>query len=268
MGFLLMGFWRRSLTVCLALVAPAVLAQSPSYRAAQVQGSFAVQPEAWQIVVLANQARAGAGAPPLRWDPALAASARQHCLRMVAEGAIAHRYPGEPDVEQRAALAGAHFSVLEENVAVAQTPASIHSAWMRSREHRANLLSPDVDRIGVAVAAGRQGLYAVADYERAVPVLTQAQVEAAVAGLLRPSGVALLSDSRDARSLCVDDRNSTTGKEPGFLMLWQGADLSRLPWQLVEKLGSGRYREAAVGSCAAQNLAGSFTAYRVAVLLY
>jgi len=268
MGFLLMGFWRRSLTVCLALVAPAVLAQSPSYRAAQVQGSFAVQPEAWQIVVLANQARAGAGAPPLRWDPALAASARQHCLRMVAEGAIAHRYAGEPDVEQRAALAGAHFSVLEENVAVAQTPASIHSAWMRSRDHRANLLSPDVDRIGVAVVAGRQGLYAVADYDRAVPVFTQGQVEAAVAGLLRPSGVALLSDSRDARALCVDDRNSTRGKEPGFLMLWQGADLSRLPWQLVEKLGSGQYREAAVGSCPAQNLTGSFTAYRVAVLLY
>ncbi len=51
-------------------------------------------------------------------------------------------------------------------------------------------------------------------------------------------------------------------------MLWQGADLTRLPWQLVEKLGSGKYREAAVGSCPPQNLAGAFTAYRVAVLLY
>jgi hypothetical protein len=51
-------------------------------------------------------------------------------------------------------------------------------------------------------------------------------------------------------------------------MLWQDADLSRLPGQLVERLGSGHYREAAVGSCPAQNLAGSFTVYRVAVLLY
>ena len=254
--------------MCMALAAPAVLAQPPTYRAAQVQSSYAIQPEAWQIVQLANQARAAAGAAPLRWDPALAASARQHCLRMAAEGAIAHRFAGEPPVEQRAAQAGAHFSVMEENVAVAATPASIHNAWMRSRDHRANLLSPDVDRIGVAVVTGRAGLYAVADYERAVPVFTQGQVEAAVAGLLRPSGVALLSDSADARSLCVDDRNAVSGKGPGFLMLWQGADLSRLPWQLVEKLRSGQYRQAAVGSCPAQNLAGAFTAYRVAVLLY
>ncbi|MGD0788213.1 MAG: CAP domain-containing protein [Terracidiphilus sp.] len=263
-----MSILRQSLTVCLALVAPALLAQASQYPASQLQGSYAIQPEAWQIVLLANQARAAAGAAPLRWDPSLAAAARQHCLRMAAEGAIAHRYAGELDVEQRAALAGAHFSVMEENVAMAPTPASIHNAWMRSRDHRANLLSPDVDRVGVAVVAGRQGLYAVADYERAVPVFTPAQVEAAVAGLLRPSGVALLRDSTDARSLCVDDRNATSGQEPGFLMLWQGADLTRLPWQLTEKLRSGQYREAAVGSCPAQNLTGSFTAYRVAVLLY
>jgi hypothetical protein len=252
----------------MALVAPLALAQVPAYPAAQVQGSYAIQAEAWQIVVLANQARAAAGAAPLRWDPALAAAARQHCLRMVAEGAISHRFAGEPSVEQRAAQAGAHFSVMEENVAVAPTPASIHNAWMNSQEHRANLLNPDVDRIGVAVVAGRAGLYAVADYERAVPVFTQTQVEAAVAGLLRPSGVALRSDSTDARALCIDDRNTTTGKKPGFLMLWQGADLNRLPPQLVDRLASGKYREAAVGSCPAQNLAGTFTVYRVAVLLY
>jgi len=263
-----MGILRKSLIACLALVAPAVLAQAPAYRPAQAQGSYAVQPEAWQIVVLSNQARAAAGVAPLRWDPALAAAARQHCLRMVAEGAIAHRYAGEQPVEQRAAQAGAHFSVLEENVAVAPTPASIHSAWMHSRDHRANLLSPDVDRIGVAVVAGRWGLYAVADYERSVPVYTQGQVESAVAGLLRPSGVSLLSDPTDARTLCVDDRNAVTGKEPGFLMLWQCADLTRLPRQLTDRLASGQYRQAAVGSCPAQNVSGTFTAYRVAVLLY
>jgi hypothetical protein len=254
--------------VFLALSASALWAQGSTNPSTQAQGSLAIQSEAWQIVVLANQARASAGVAPLQWDPALAASTRQHCLRMVAEGAIAHRYAGEPTVEQRAAQAGAHFSLMEENIAVAPTPASIHNAWMHSRDHRANILNPDVDRIGVAVVAGRQGLYAVADYERAVPVLTQAQVEAAIAGLLRPSGVALLSDAADARSLCVDDRNRTAGAEPGFLMLWQGADLTRLPWQLVEKLHSGQYRQAAVGSCPAQNLTGAFTAYRVAVLLY
>jgi uncharacterized protein YkwD len=227
-----------------------------------------IQPEAWELVRLANQARAAAGLKPLQWDPRLAEAARQHCLRMVAEGAMAHRFDGELDVEQRAAQAGARFSMMEENVAIAETLASIQSGWMNSPEHLANILSPDVDRIGVAVVARSAGLYAVADYERAVPMLTQAQVEAAVAGLLRPAGVALLSDTIDARSLCADDSNGPSGEKPGFRMLWQATDLTRLPPQLVEKLGSGQYHEAAVGSCSPQNLTGSIAAYRVAVLLY
>jgi hypothetical protein len=187
---------------------------------------------------------------------------------MAAEGSIAHRYGGEPDVSERAQQAGAHFSLIEENVAVAPTPASIHSAWMHSAGHRTNLLNPAVDRVGVAVVAGRGGLYAVADYERAVPVLTRTQVEGAIARLLRNSGVAVRGDSTDARALCVDDRNTPSGKQPGFLMLWVGADLNRLPGKLVDRIASGQYREAAVGSCPAQSAGSAFTAYRVAVLLY
>src|SRR5215471_9801826 len=64
-----------------------------------------------QLMALANQARAKVGAPPLRWDAALAEAARKHTLRMVAEGPIAHIYPGELDLTERAGLAGAHFDV-------------------------------------------------------------------------------------------------------------------------------------------------------------
>ena len=55
---------------------------------------------------------------------------------------------------------------------------------------------------------------------------------------------------------------------PGFVMRWQSADLTVLPKALVDRLATGRYRRAAVGSCPAQGLEGSFTAYRLAVLLY
>jgi hypothetical protein len=263
-----MGILRQCLVLSVALVAPVVLAQAEQYPAARAATSYAIQSEAWQIVTLANQARAAAGAAPLKWDPALAVAARQHCLRMAAEGSISHRYGGEPDVSERAEKAGAHFSLIEENVAIAPTPASIHSAWMHSAGHRSNLLNPAVDRVGVAIVAGRSGLYAVADYERAVPVLTRVQVEASIAKLLRDSGVSVRSDSADARDLCADDSNSIRGKQPGFRMLWVGADLNRLPRQLTDRLASGRYSQAAVGSCPAQDLQGSFTAYRVAVLLY
>lgn len=253
-----------SLAVCLALAPVVSLAQAPLPDLRAVQ----IQPEAWQITVLANQARAQAGAGPLQWDPALAAAARQHCLRMAAEGPIAHRYGGEPDVAGRAGQAGAHFSLIEENVAIGESPESIHDAWMSSPDHRSNLLSPDVDRVGVAIVASRGVLFAVADYERSVPALTQTQIEATIAELLRGKGVGVAGNVNDARASCVRDGLAASGKQPGFLMLWQASDLNRLPGALLARIASGRYRQAAVGSCPPQIAENTFTAYRVAVLLY
>jgi hypothetical protein len=230
-----------------------------------------IQPEAWQLVVLANRARAAQGAGPLMWDPALAAAARQHCLRMAAEGPISHRYGGEPDVTERAGQAGAHFSLIEENVAVGSYLALIHQGWMNSPGHRANLLNPAVDRVGVAVVASRGVFYAVADYARAVPALRQAQVEAAIAGLVRVRGVSVLGDPTGARAACAMDGGlplSLSGPQPLFVMRWQDADLTYLPQALVGRLASGDYRQASVGSCAPQDNEGAFTVYRVAVLLY
>ena len=61
---------------------------------------------------------------------------------------------------------------------------------------------------------------------------------------------------------------SAQGMQPSFVMRWQDSDLSHLPKALVDQLASGRDREAAVGSCNPADDSGSFTAYRIAVLLY
>jgi hypothetical protein len=269
-----MNISRQCLVLFLALFAPLflahlALAQAPWSRPPQPASSTAIQPEAWQIMQLANQARAQAGTGPLKWDAALAAAARQHCLRMAAAGLLSHQFAGEPDAGERAAQAGAHFSLIEENVAIAPTPAAIHDAWMHSPGHRSNLLNPQVDHVGVAVVAGRNGLYAVADYERAVPMLSQIQIEAQVAGLLH--GVAILPDSTLARAACAAEGTlprPASGPRPHFVMFWEDAQLTQLTQALADKLATGKYRQAAVGSCSPQGEEGAFTAYRIAVLLY
>ena len=266
-----MGISRQGIVLYFALVAPVALAQAPWTLPSQTASSTAIQREAWQIVLLANQARAEAGAGPLQWDAALATAARRHCLRMAANGSISHQYPGEPDVSARAAQAGAHFSLIEENVAFAPTPAAIHNAWMHSPGHRSNLLNPKVDHVGVSVVSGRNGLYAVADYERAVPVLTQTQQEAEVAALVKASGVFILPNATLARAACAAEGalpRPASGPRPGFVMYWEDAQLTRLPKSLVSALASGKYHQASVGSCPAQGQEDSFTAYRIAVLLY
>jgi hypothetical protein len=259
-----MGSLTKVLIAGMALAPLMSLAQAPN----QDQRSATIQPEAWQIVLLANHARAATGAAPLQWDPALAEAAKQHCLRMAAEGPISHRAGGEADVAERAGRAGAHFSLIEENVAMGYSPASIHDGWMRSPAHRSNLLNPDVDRVGVAIVASRGMLYAVADYERAVPALTQAQVEASVSSLLRNHGIKLLSERSNARASCIQEKLAESAGRTGFLMLWQGSEFTRLPSALTGRIATGRYHEAAVGSCAPQNAENWFSAYRVAVLLY
>jgi len=267
-----MSFFARILALSVVLIAPLlppVLAQSNA--SSHDAGPSNLRAEAEQIFALANQARAQAGVGRLGWDPALAEAALYHCRRMVREGPIAHRYGGEPDLAARAAEAGARFGVIEENVAIGPSPEGIHEEWMNSPGHRANLLSPDVDRVGVAVIASRGVLYAVADYSEGVPALSPPQVEARVAALIRVSGVTILGNPGLARAACAADSGvprAPGALQPRFVMRWQDSDLTRLPQALVDRLSSGEYRQASVGSCPARGGQGSFTVYRVAVLLY
>src|SRR3954470_14539608 len=184
--------------------------------------------KAEQLFAMANATRAQEGRGRLAWDQALAEAAMKHCMLMAAKGPISHRYNGEADLTTRAADAGAHFSLIEENIAVGPYPGSIHQGWLDSPGHRANLLNADIDRVGIAVLAAQGVLFAVADYSRAVPVLTPSQVEAHVAGLLRGHGISVMRDATDARAACRLDKGlpSLAGADqPQFVMRWQDANI-------------------------------------------
>ncbi len=119
----------------------------------------AVQPDqakAKELFDLANQSRVQNGAGALRWDDSLADAALKHCARMIAEVTLEHRYSGEQDLTSRAGEAGAHFSVIEENIAVGSHIATIHQGWLDSPEHRTNLLNPAVDRVGIRRPVARE----------------------------------------------------------------------------------------------------------------
>jgi len=253
------------------VVGAAVVCIGISQLAAQRGAGRAEAGAAEQLFAMGNQAREHAGVAPLAWDPALAEAARKHCERMVAEGAIAHRYGGELDLSERASRAGAHFGLIEENIAVGAYPGQIHEGWMNSPGHRRNLLSPEVDHVGIAVIESRGSLYAVADFETAVRLLSIAQIESSVAKLIHMSGLAIRTDPRDARAACELDKglpHTLTGNQPGFVMRWQGADLEHLPQSLVGRLGSREYHSADVGACQPRGDQVAFTQYRLAVLLY
>jgi uncharacterized protein YkwD len=120
-----------------------------------------------QLFTAVNQARREQGLPALRWDESLAAAARRHAEVMASHGSAQHGFEGEPSLAVRVRQAGAHVSWLSENVTQGPTGEFIHSQFMSSPNHRANILDRDMDSVGIgAVERGGQ-LFAVEDFAQA-----------------------------------------------------------------------------------------------------
>jgi Cysteine-rich secretory protein family len=214
-----------------------------------------------------NRERAVRGLPQLAWDDALAESARQHAVRMADRGTLSHQFPGEPDLAMRAKSAGASFIALAENVALGPTPADLHSEWMSSAPHRANILDAEMNTMGIAVVEQRGELYAVEDFSRAVAPLTIEQQEGRLGALVVSHGLELLRDRDEARRACASGHEPEGGTRAFYMMRFDTASLDDFPDALNRTIASGRYHQAAVGACA-NDRADGFGGYRVAVLLY
>jgi uncharacterized protein YkwD len=90
----------------------------------------------------ANNERAERSLPALQWDESLAAAARKHARRMAFYNILEHQLSGEPDLKARLTEAGARFSMIAENIAVAPNSETIHTGWMNSPGHRGNIPTP------------------------------------------------------------------------------------------------------------------------------
>jgi uncharacterized protein YkwD len=213
-----------------------------------------------------NRERAAQGLPPLQWDEALALAAREHAVRMAQRNVLSHQLPGEPAVQDRATQAGARFSTIAENIAVAPTPATIHAAWMQSSHHRENILDPELNGVGIAVVKGNEGLFAVQDFSQTVPNLNFRQQEQMVIANLNARGFHTAQASADARKTCDLD-HGFSGNRPLSVVRFEAADLSKLPSDLEQKLRSGRFHSATVGACRG-DASGGFTRFKIAVVLY
>jgi len=250
----------------------------------------------------ANRERVAQGLAPLRWDDALANAACNHALVMAQRNTLSHQFPGEAPLQERAKLAGARYAEIAENVAEGPTADQIHSSWMHSPPHRANLLDPGLTAIGIAVVAttprggsgwGGNGsgiLFAVEDFSQSVASASFAEQERQVAAVLTVRGLQAanfgfsgpnnggakgngsgganaIATIDDARRTCATDRG-WTGARPALVVRYESGDLSRLPEDLEQKLRTERYRVAVVGACEAPGNSRGFTRYRVAVLLF
>jgi hypothetical protein len=215
---------------------------------------------------MTNQARTQHNLPPLHWDPTLAQAALAHAQWVVHEpNDLQHQYPGEPDLPSRAAQAHAHFTSVSENLARGNvSPADLHRGWMASPTHRANILDPNLNAVGIAVLEYRGFLYAVEDFSRTATVQSFDSLEKRVSQILLEHGVAPAASNADAHQTCT--MQSGTAGYPRLVVQWDGPDPTLLPDALLHAIATGRYTTAEVAVCASKQ--PQFTTYNVAVLLY
>ena len=220
------------------------------------------------LLQMANQFRAEHGVAPLTWNSNLARAARVHAKRMVSEpGGLEHQYPGEEDMIARAAREGAHFGAIAENLAGrGQNPTQLQQVWMSTPTHRANLLDPKMNVVGIGVIESGGLLYAVEDFAQSVAAPKREEIESHVAEALQNSGMKSVKTTEAARSNC--ESQSSTAPGAALVVHWEGPNPGQLPDVLVQRISAGTYHSAAVGACPSTHAGQGFTTYRVAVLLY
>lgn len=99
---------------------------------------------AWATAVLINQSRHQSGVRDVRIDDTLVAKAQAWAEHMASAGQISHS-----NLTQGV---GNDWSALAENVGWARSVQEMHSLFLGSSQHRANMLSGRYDRVGVGVA--------------------------------------------------------------------------------------------------------------------
>jgi uncharacterized protein YkwD len=101
-----------------------------------------------------NKERTSRGLTPLVLDDKLTKVGEAHCREMFARGYFSHNTPEGLTPFQRMDKTGIIYLSAGENLALASTEAEAMAGLMDSPGHKANILSADFGKIGVAVIDG------------------------------------------------------------------------------------------------------------------
>jgi uncharacterized YkwD family protein len=113
-----------------------------------------------QVIDLVNKQRAANGLGMLKSNWELCRVARYKSQDMINKGYFSHTSPTYGSPFNMMENFGIRFSAAGENIAYGQrTPQEVMNSWMNSHGHRANILSPSYNQIGVGVAKKSNGTY-------------------------------------------------------------------------------------------------------------
>lgn len=232
-----------------------------------------------RIFELANQERAHAGLPLFKWNNNLAIAARLHSDEMAQRHELSHQFNGEAELGERLAQSGASFDADAENVGFAGDVDGLHSGWMHSPPHRANLLSPRYDQLGVGITRVGDRLYATQDFAHGVTRYSGGQAADEVISAynnlrqgrrVRPAHI--VSVRTLEKIACADEASAklprnANGAQPQYIFNYTTSDLHNVPEVLRSQIVASNISRIEIGVCA-RHPAQGFSGYRVIAALY
>ena len=265
-----MALWVGVLAGALIFCQPELKASSTDSSAAQ------------ELFQLTNQEREKNGLQPFAWDERLAKAAAEHAQLMVEHGELSHQFSGEPSVRDRIAATNLHFDRSGENIAYDDNATDANRGLMNSPPHRANILSPDYNAIGIAAVQKGDLLYVVEDFAGRLPDYTTDKVEQIIAGEVaqvraRHSGypLARVEDPAlraQACQMAQEDKLITAGlktpKPPRYTVSYTATDPSKLPSNAMAPITNQTMRAFSVGACYAKSASHPNALYWVALTFY
>lgn len=260
------------LTLMLAFLLAGTCAAQP----AAAPASISPEQELFKFLNLERQHH---GLGLFQWDPRLADAARTHAQKMARAGDISHRFAGEPDLAERARRTGALFKAVAENVALAGTPEEIHLALMNSPGHRANILNPEYNAVGVGVTQVNNELFVTEDFAQAVPNYSSEQFRQGIVDAFnrvrQTRGLRAISARADAR---LDQAACSAKLDPGSVLADQPGATSATtftavePWDLpseVEKSAAdSTVQRLSLGICFRPDPANNFAQFWVVAVFF
>ncbi len=131
-----------------------------------------------QLVELINQERAREGLPPLAVDERLTLAARKHTELLVKHHALSHQFAEEQPLQVRLADENLRSDRQAENCALEVDVAGAHDVLMNSPHHRANILNPRYNAVGVALMQSGEQLYVTEDFAHRLPDYSEPEADA------------------------------------------------------------------------------------------
>lgn len=111
-----------------------------------------------RVIELCNEERQKNGLSPLTENSKLMELSRMKSEDMAINNYFSHTSPTYGDTFKMMETYGVTYANAGENIAAGQqTPEDVVKSWMNSEGHRANILSPDFNNIGVGMATNQKG---------------------------------------------------------------------------------------------------------------